>query len=83
MAVSLKNRLSIPSSYGHSRFHKKRDPENTAIFNFTQNGTSQSNVSNSSNASHWKCKIMYRFKISAEAGIQVFSAGFGFPFSRE
>jgi hypothetical protein len=30
-----------------------------------------------------KRKINNTNKISAEAGIQVFSAGFGFPFSRE
>jgi hypothetical protein len=43
--------------------------ENTAIFNFTQNGTNQSVVSNSSNASEWKRKIMYPIKISACAGM--------------
>ena len=43
--------------------------EKTAIFNFTQNGTSQPIVSNSSNVSDWKRKIMYPIKISAFAGM--------------
>ena len=70
MAVSSKKRFSIALYQGVSCFGKKCASEKTTIFNFTQNGTSQPIVSNSSNALDWKRKIIYRFKISAKAGIQ-------------
>jgi hypothetical protein len=79
MAVSSKKRFSIALYQGLSCFGKKCDPEKTAIFNFTQNGASQPIVSNSSNASDWKRKIMYPLKISAIAGLE-FLTGFAFRY---
>ena len=72
MAVSSRKRFSIAFDQGLSCIGKKCDPEETAIFNFTQNGTNQSVVSNASNASDGKRKIIYPVKISAFAGMTTF-----------